>query len=362
MPKAIRWQVIWARATFVILCATALPLSQVNAQLAIASAEVSGERIAALQARLTSQEPAIRGLLIQRNGKIAYEYYRQGLEPSSLHIVNSVTKSVVSLLIGIAVGKGIIPSVHTPVAELFPGRVNTLANPLLASMTLAHLLSLSSGFDHSMVNRDTDYQHFLQNFYTDRLTQLAFSRRVTNSPGSAFYYSNLDSQLVALALSGRLNMRLDDWAKQELFTPLGISNFQWQSNAQGEINGAAGLSLTILDMAKIGQLVLQDGQWNSRQIVSSDYIALSTKRHLATDVPTRGNAQLWGYGYLWWTASTREEDFPAVYAAGYGGQFIYIVPKLNTVIVVATDPLSRDTAARTAQVIRDFALPVVSKR
>jgi CubicO group peptidase (beta-lactamase class C family) len=121
------------------------------------------------------------------------------------------------------------------------------------------------------------------------------------------------------------------------------------------VNGASELRLSPHEMAKIGQLVLQKGQWNGKQIIPAQYIERATQRQVsAPDIPARGTAAQWGYGYLWRTATTPGEDLPAHYAVGYGGQFIYIVPARNTVIVATTDAQSRAVAAKTAAVIREI--------
>jgi CubicO group peptidase (beta-lactamase class C family) len=319
------------------------------------------QNAAALEEHLRTQQPAIRSLLVLSQGAPVFEFYREGLGPQTKHNVYSVTKSVVSLLVGIAIDQGHIRGTDETLAQLFPELEASQSSATARGITLAHLLTLSTGFDHSHVSRETDYGEFQRRFYAPGLLAYALGRRTVDPPGSRFYYSNLDSHLVALAVAKRVNQSVAAYAQQHLFMPLGITDYAWEVNAHGQTNGASELQLSARDMAKIGQLVLQRGLWDGKQLVSAQYIDQATRRHVASDVPPRSKPELWGYGYLWWTATTPNDDLPAFYAAGYGGQFIYLVPQLKAVIVATTDAQSRAVAARTGAVLRDFVLPSLSR-
>jgi CubicO group peptidase (beta-lactamase class C family) len=312
-----------------------------------------------LKRHLEQPESAVRSVLISRDGALVFEHYAPGVDPNMLHNIHSVTKSVVSLLVGIAIDKGQLRNVDETLVELFP---QTKTMPLAAgatSITLRHLLTLSTGFDHRHVSRDTEYNEFQRHFYAPRLLEHALSRALTATPGQQFQYSNMDAHLAALALAQRTGVPVSEYARQNLFAPLGIANYQWPSDIQQVNNGASELRMRPLDMLKIGQLVLQRGRWNGRQIVSSEYIAQATQRQVASDQAVRARADLTGYGYLWWAAATPNDELPATYAVGYGGQFVYVVPALGAVIVATTQAQSRAVAGQTAVMIRDFALPAL---
>lgn len=326
-----------------------------------AQLQVDAAKLAALGQHLATDQPMIRSLLIAGQGGLAYEYYRQGLGPAMLHDVNSVTKSVVSLLVGIALGQGLIRGTDETLADFFGDEPALQANPPARDITLAHLLTLTSGFDADALGRDTDYGDFLRRFYGDGLAASALGRPVRHAPGTRFYYSNLDAHLVSLALARRAGMPVAAYAVQHLFAPLGIADFHWPANPRGDSNGASGLRLRARDMAKLGQLVLKQGHWDGRPVVPADYLAHATRRQAASDLPVRGRPDLWGYGYLWWTVATLGDELPACYAAGYGGQFIYVVPALDLGVAATTDAGSRSDAGRTGAVIRDRVLPAVRR-
>ncbi len=320
---------------------------------------VDPQKLATLEQHVRAEQPAIRSLLIVRGGAIVYEYYREGLGPQTLHNVRSVTKSVVSLLVGAALEQGLIRSTEEKLVDFFPEATTWPLDPSTADITLAHMLTLTPGFDRGGLDQLTDYGDFERRFYAPSLVQHALSRRVLHSPGAQFSYSNLDAHLVSLALARRIKTKLVDYAKENLFTPLGITDFVWPGSLQGDTNGASELKLRARDMAKLGQLVLQQGQWKNQQLVSADYLARATRRQVANDLFPIDRRDQWGYGYLWWAFTTPGDELPVFSAVGYGGQLIYVVPALNAVVVTATEANSRADATRTSAVIRDYVLPAL---
>lgn len=310
----------------------------------------------ALQAQLKSNAH-IRALLIARGDKTLFEHYRADTSATTLLPVASVTKSVTALLAGIAADRGLL-RIDEPLGEFFPEYSKGVDALKLSRVNLGHLLTMSSGFDRRGLNIDSDYTDYTPRLYAPGLLQHALGRALVSEPGSRFYYSNIDSHLAAVAVSRRVKVPLKDFARDELFRPLGIESFDWFVGTDGVPDGAAGLRLSAPDMMRIGKMMRDGGVWEGRQVVSKRFVQEATSRHVATDIPPRGSPQLWGYGYLWWTSSTPVDDRPAFYAAGYGGQLIYVVPSLDVVIVAVTQQASREVAARTNVLVRDYALPV----
>lgn len=317
----------------------------------------SADRLQALEAQLRNA-PNVRAFLMERRGA-PFAYYRQDTTSATRLNVASVTKSVLALLVGIAIGQGAIASVDEPLAAFFPEHAQGPNAAVLQRVTLRHLLTLSPGFDRGGLDANTDYPDFVRRFFAPGFVPHALGRPLAHEPGTRFQYSNVDSHLVAEALSRRLKVPLAVFAQAELFEPLGIDGAEWPTGQDGVPNGAAELRLTAPDLLRIGQLMRAGGQWQGRQIVPAAFVKEATTRHVDTGQPARGPKELWGYGYLWWLSSTQGENLPAFYAAGYGGQFIYVVPALDLVVVALTDQVSREVAGRTAALIREFALPAV---
>ncbi len=315
---------------------------------------VDPAQLAAMTQHLLSQHPMVRSLLMVRNGQPVYEYYRADTQADSLSNVYSVTKSVVSLLVGRAIDQGLIGGTQQKLIDLLPAKPGSASD-----IRLNHLLTMSTGFDPGGISRDADYLNFMSRFYAPGLQAHALARPALTPPGERFYYNNTDAHLASLILASRVGMPIAAYADAQLFKPLGITQYMWDTDSNGTNNGASELRLRPRDMAKIGQLVLQGGQWRGQQLVSSSYIQAATRRQIDTSTVVGDMPSPMGYGYLWWTATTRDDQLSAQLAIGFGGQYIYIVPALQLVVVATTQASSRAMAAQTASVIRDFAIPAV---
>lgn len=311
------------------------------------------ERIQALEAQLRAA-PHVKALLMERRGA-SFAYYQQGITGSSRMNVASVTKSVVSLLVGIAIERGAIASVEEPLAAFFPEHAQGPGAAAMRRVTLRHLLTMSSGFGRATTY--DDYIDLSRRLYAPGFLAYALARPLAHEPGSRFQYDSTDTHLLALALARRLKVPLMEFAQEALFRPLGIDGAEWPAGQDGVPIGAAELRLTAPEMLRIGQMMRAGGSWEGRQVVPAAFVREATTRKIASDIPPRGRPELWGYGYLWWLSSTPCDEWPAYNASGYGGQFIYIVPALEVVVVTLTEPISRAVASQTATIIREAALP-----
>ncbi|SFB15335.1 CubicO group peptidase, beta-lactamase class C family [Cohnella sp. OV330] len=255
------------------------------------------------------------------------DYARNARSAERLHKVNSVTKSVLSLLVGIALARGEFPSLGTPLAGCLP-RISAS----LGRIRLHHLLSMTAGMDwpewgawggrpNPMCESD-DWVAFI------------LDRRITSRPGDAMSYNSGCSHLLSLVLQRETGMTAEAYAARHLFGPLGIDAWQWHSDPQGVSIGGFGLALRGGDLFKLGQLMLSRGRWGGRRIVPEDWIDESTApRHHTYD-------WLGSYGYHWWTftGGGREPLKPHIYyAMGYGGQFLFVIPEAETVVSFTSD-------------------------
>jgi CubicO group peptidase (beta-lactamase class C family) len=299
-----------------------------------------------LDALLPSESPRVTSVGILRDQKLAYAYFRnadsnvgyqQPTGPGVPQNVASVTKSVLGLLVGIALDKGVITSIDDPVSKYLAEAADESLDPRARTVTIKHLLTMSGGWE----SRDSDPPPF---HFSD-----ALKRPFAFQPGEKFQYDNATSHLLGIALARAAGMSLERFAVTHLFGPLGIANYGWRLDPQGNTMGWHNLRLTLDDMLKIGQLVLNDGEWNGRLIVSKAYLADMLKAHNAGGPPSNTP-----YGYQWYVFRTPDRQHRAYGAFGYGGQLIYVVPALK-VIIAKTQ--TRDQRGGDVRFIREVIMP-----
>ena len=315
------------------------------------SVGVDSKRLAALTQSIRSwPELGVHAVLIERNGRLIYEEYFNGFDErwgtllgpvtmtaQTKHDLRSVTKSVVSALIGIAHAEGKIQSLDQPVVKWFP-EYPELDTPERRRVTLAHALSMTSGFEW---NEDMPYTDPLNDEI--RMTRdsdplrYALSRPFAAAPGSDFTYNGGLTQVLAAVLVRATKMSLQEYARMKLFEPLGITDVEWVGNLAGIPAAASGLRLRARDLAKFGSLYLNGGKWHGKQIIPADWVDLSTRRQFRFG-PGRGpdSGGEFGYGYFWWYSCHRTAAglIEARTAVGNGQQRIFVLPTLNTVVTI----------------------------
>jgi len=268
--------------------------------------------------------PGSFSLLVQRNGVLVAEEYFHGFTPDSLHDVRSVTKSVISLLVGIAIQEGFIPSVNEPIGTWLAPVVDSIREEV-AGITLRSFLMMSSGLDWHELDRGSSYSEW---WASDDMVQHVVDLPIVHQPGARFIYNTGASHLLSVILTEATGMPTLDFARQYLFDPMDFSGASWLQENRGYYTGGMGLRITARDMMKIGQMFLDGGLYEGTRIVPSDWVSESTAPRLDTrDAVPFGPA----YGYLWWVGEGGGRDF--YFANGYGGQFILVDPDLELVIV-----------------------------
>jgi CubicO group peptidase (beta-lactamase class C family) len=266
--------------------------------------------------------PALTGLIVVRNGAIVSEHYQGEYGQEDPISIRSVTKSVVGTLIGIALERGDLASLEQTLGELIPDRIPEGADPAVRGITVRSLLTMTSGLDW---NYQTDYARLEA---SDDPLALTLSQPVIAEQGSVYVYNSGGSHVLGVILETVTGQHLEAYADTVLFGPLGIERGRWRETPQGDAIGGYGLYLTPRDMARLGLLYLQEGRWDGKRLLSANYIAEATSPQSAGD-PTGGTP----YGYHWWVTGATGHD--AFFALGFGGQYIYVVPDLDLIVVTA---------------------------
>ena len=279
----------------------------------------------------------LQGLAVARNSIIvAEEYFSDaGADPDpDLHVM-SVTKSISSTLIGIAIDKGYIESVNQTVSDFLGAEVDTV-NPELGQVTIHQLMTMTTGHDWHELGGDSEFGDFVS--APDQLNYV-LAKPIINTPGTIFNYSDGAAHLISVIITRATGMDASAFAGQYLFGPMDLGERIWYGDNRMFSYGGVGLCIGIDDMIKIGFLYLQEGIYNGQQIVSPDWISTATEFKIAT-----GNVIpfLKDYGYYWWLGNAHGHDF--ICANGYGGQFIFIVKELNLVVCSRTNYRHMDSS------------------
>lgn len=287
---------------------------------------------------------SIHGVVVARHGKLVMERYYKGTDyrplkgtsdvvefgPTVKHGVFSISKSVSSLLVGIAQGEGKLPDLDAPLTDHLPATYADLRTPDNARIGIRDLLTMSSGLDWNERPPYGDPQNAaLQMMRAPDPYRFVLRQRAAFKPGTTFNYSSGDTELLGLVLANGIGQSIDDYARDKLFGPLGITDVDWvKMPNSGQPFAAAGLRLRPRDVAKLGQLLLTDGQWNGRQVVPKGWVAESTKPRL------KGYGYF--YGYQWWLGRTFSSGRDMHWTAGfgYGGQRLFVQPDLGLVVAV----------------------------
>lgn len=273
-----------------------------------------------------------RSLLIVKEGKLVFETYCRTPEDRDRYgHVQSATKSITSLVFGIVCSEGYVDSLNTTLYSFM--RDKFPPSQIKQAITLRHLLTMTSGLAF-------DNDQFSTEIYADKPddpTAHILKKPLYAYPGKKFYYRDCDPHLISYAIRRLTGKTEEQWAKERLFNNLGIKDYYWGSDHTGTTMGAAGLHLKPRDMAKIGQMVLDGGRWKGVQVVDSAWVAVSTQKAVTV------SDQDYDYGYYWWIVPR----WRAYTAWGQGGNFIFVVPDKEMVIVMTSMPDVDDNSVGT---------------
>ncbi|MGY8681160.1 serine hydrolase [Bradyrhizobium sp. UFLA05-153] len=310
------------------------------------SVGMDGTLLCGIAARLEQRATAVHSVVVARHGKLVFEQYFPGYDQpwgqpegqheftaTTKHDMRSASKSVTSLLVGIAIDRKLIASADEPVLKFFPD-YQAEKQAGWETITLRHLLTMSSGikWDEARAWTDPKNDEPHLGFEPDPIGYV-LSRPVAAPPDTLWTYNGGGTDLLGNIIERVSGKPLEAFAREALFQPLGVTDLEWKAYPKnGKVAAAAGLRLRPRDAAKVGQLVLNRGQWNGQQIVSAEWIAQSIAPRFQA-IGYFGSTLF--YGYQWWMGRSLADgrEIKWIGAFGWGGQRIFIVPELDLVMM-----------------------------
>jgi CubicO group peptidase (beta-lactamase class C family) len=337
--------------------------------------QLDGAGLCGIAARLKAINANVHAVVIVRHGKLVFEQYFSGyddpwgvpegqfdFDAATRHDMRSISKSVTSLLLGIAIDRKLIAGVDEPVVKFFPDYA-ALKAPGWDSITLRHLLTMSSGvtWDENLPWTDprNDEPHLGQE--PDPI-RYVLAKPIAAPPGTVWNYNGGGTDLLGSIIERVSGKPFAAFAREALFQPLGIADWEWRTYENGRVAPAAGLRLRPRDAAKIGQLVLDRGKWSGRQIVPAEWIVQSTAPRLQAIGYFGG---LFFYGYQWWLGRTLSGDKEVTWIAGIGlgGQRLVIVPDLDLVMMTTAGMYASPRQGNAAlDILYSFVIPAIGEK
>ncbi len=327
----------WAVLLVSALCAS-LAGRSFAAELTLPTAEearADAQAFADVDQALREHVADVQSVVVLLGGRVAYQFYRDG-SPDALRDVQSVEKSALSALTGVALAQGRLRDLDQPVVELVPQWAALNADPRAGGITVRHLLTMTAGFD----------QKGAAGTPLKLRPEQAFARPLASMPGASFSYDNSLIPMLGAVLEKVTGMPLPDDARQQLGTPLEMAEPAYRHT----------LHLRTIDMAKLGHLFLREGRWNGAQLLAPGYVADATRPQNAGGAPVGME-----YGYMWWItpAAAPRRTFMA---SGYGGQLVWVHPPLDLVVAVTStvSPQSQERG-QAVQLVRNGVFAAAQK-
>lgn len=305
-------------AVFAILHSPTLAPAAELPRSAPHSQGVPARQLAAFLTQWNDAKLPIHSLLVLRHGTIVHETYAYPFRPAARHDIASCTKTITALLVGIAIDQGKLNSLDTTLDKLFPGRTIDKFDNRKRAITLGDLLTMRSGLASF-----SDGVTLLRMQQAPEWVQFGLDLAAGRPPGQSFNYLSVNTHLLSAAVQQAVDMPTAEFAREQLFAPLAINDFGWPTDPAGIAHGWGDLRLLPTDMAKLGLLLLHDGKFGGKQVVSRDWV-----RHMTTGDVATSNRFYPRYGFQCWLGE-------GVFAAlGRGGQRIIVAPDRELIVVV----------------------------
>ncbi len=326
------------------ICGTPVALNDGWTIASQAEVGLDPERLCQLDAVIAQWPKAnVHAVVVVRNGKLVMERYFAGEDerwgdklgrvtygPEMKHDLRSISKSVTSLLVGIARSEGKFPALDSSVFDAFPDYAD-LKTPEKARITFRDLLTMSAGlaWEENLPWNDPRNNEREMIMAADPFRYI-LSQPVASPPGTVYAYSGGGTSLLGETLIRSTGRPLRDYAREKLFQPIEAPDFEWlDAGVSGKLGAFGSLRMRPRDAAKLGRLLLTDGQWNGKQVIPAGWAAESIK-------PRINGAGLFFYGYQWWLGRSFRNGGEVIWTAGVGlgGQRLYVVPSLDLVVMI----------------------------
>jgi CubicO group peptidase (beta-lactamase class C family) len=333
----------------------------------VESAKLSATRLQAMESAIRAGGfKRVTSVLIARQGKLVYEAYFDDAGAGGLRNTRSATKTVTSMLVGIAIDKGLLAGVDAPVMRFFPEKQPVQnPDPRKEKITVEDFLTMSSLLecnDNNQFSRGHEERMYLIEDYVKFTLDLpvkgfpGWAQKPQDSPyGRSYSYCTAGVATLGAVLARATKMTVQEFAAKNLFAPLGIQKAEWQITPSGLAMTGGGLGLQSRDYLKLGQLYANKGVWNGSRIVSESWVKASIQPHAQVDDQTE-------YGYLWWLKAFKSNDkkFPAYLMQGNGGNKVAVFPQSDMVVVLtATNYNARDAHELTDRLLTEYILAAI---
>ena len=288
---------------------------------------------------------SMRSLLVFRNGKLVAESYLKDKEDiTNRHLIWSSTKQVMGVLVGLAIEQGIIDNIDDPISEYFTDEL--ISHKDKKDITIRNLITMQSGIDYNNDGMNGETDKILRQI-PDNSIDFILGLPINADQGSIFNYNDGNPHIISAIIQKWVGKPTDEWADEVLFSKIGLTNYNWVRYKDGITLGAFGIETSPRELAKIALCVADSGKWKGNQIISANWIKEMTAPHVISDYNN------FYFGYYWWIDEARGITF----MDGHGGQYAFIVPGKNLVIVMTAFPNTQDDF----QIKADEALLIVDK-